>query len=98
MQEFVGRIRAAVDKYRLIEDGDHIAVGVSGGKDSLALLCGVRTCCPPVHTRQNRARRIRCARRHADGDPGAICKRSGGAKLLCLAGSSLMRMGRKNNI
>ena len=39
-----------------------------------------------------------CARRHADGDPGAICKRSGGAKLLCLAGSSLMRMGRKNNI
>ena len=41
MQEFVGRIRAAADKYRLIEDGDHIAVGVSGGKDSLALLCGL---------------------------------------------------------
>ena len=39
MQEFVGRIRAAADKYRLIEDGDHIAVGVSRGKHSLALLC-----------------------------------------------------------
>lgn len=41
MQNLMSRMRAAIDRYNMIEDGDSIAVGVSGGKDSLALLCGL---------------------------------------------------------
>ena len=33
--------RRAVDDYSMIEDGDKVAVGISGGKDSLTLLCAL---------------------------------------------------------
>lgn len=38
MKRLLSYVRRAVDDYNMIEDGDRIAVGVSGGKDSLTLL------------------------------------------------------------
>ena len=38
MQKLIGLVRRCVEDYRMIEAGDRIGVGVSGGKDSLALL------------------------------------------------------------
>ena len=38
MQKIVGLVRRCVEDYNMIESGDRIGVGVSGGKDSLALL------------------------------------------------------------
>lgn len=38
LQKLLSLTRKAVDEFQLIEPGDKIAVGVSGGKDSLAML------------------------------------------------------------
>ena len=38
MQKLMGLVRRCVDDYDMIREGDRIAVGVSGGKDSLVLL------------------------------------------------------------
>ena len=38
LKRLLSFVRQAADDYSMIEDGDHIAVGVSAGKDSLALL------------------------------------------------------------
>ena len=32
LQQVLSRVRKAVDDYGMIEEGDHIAVGISGGK------------------------------------------------------------------
>lgn len=41
MQELTGKMRAAADRYEMLAGHDRIAVGVSGGKDSMALLRGL---------------------------------------------------------
>jgi len=41
LQKVLSFIRRAVDDYHMIEEGDHIAIGISGGKDSLTLLYGL---------------------------------------------------------
>lgn len=38
LQQLLSYTRKAIDDYQMIDDGDHIAVGISGGKDSLTLL------------------------------------------------------------
>lgn len=38
LQQVMSYVRRAVDDYKMIETGDKIAVGISGGKDSLTLL------------------------------------------------------------
>lgn len=38
LQQVLSRVRKAVDDYGMIKEGDRIAIGISGGKDSLTLL------------------------------------------------------------
>ena len=42
LNDFTGSVRRAVDDYGMINEGDRVAVGVSGGKDSMLLLAALR--------------------------------------------------------
>lgn len=38
LQQVMSKVRQALEDYNMIQDGDKIAIGISGGKDSLTLL------------------------------------------------------------
>lgn len=42
MQKILGYMRKAIEEYNMIEDGDKIAVALSGGKDSTTMLLGLK--------------------------------------------------------
>lgn len=42
LQQILSYTRRAVDDYNMISDGDNIGVGVSGGKDSMTLICALK--------------------------------------------------------
>ena len=42
MQKILGYMRKAIDEYNMIENGDRIAVALSGGKDSTTMLLGLK--------------------------------------------------------
>ncbi len=42
MQKILGYMRKAIDNYEMIQDGDKIAVALSGGKDSITMLMGFK--------------------------------------------------------
>lgn len=42
MQRILSYLRRTIDNYNMIEEGDKIAVGLSGGKDSFTLLMGLK--------------------------------------------------------
>lgn len=51
LQQLLSQTRRAVDDYHMINAGDRIAVGISGGKDSLTMLYalnGLRRFYPPA--------------------------------------------------
>lgn len=41
MQKMLGYMRKAITDYNMLEDGDKVLVGLSGGKDSMVLLTGL---------------------------------------------------------
>ena len=42
MQKILGSMRKAIEEFHMIDEGDKIAVALSGGKDSITLLMALK--------------------------------------------------------
>ena len=69
LSDFTGTVRRAVDDYRMIQEGDRVAVGVSGGKDSLLTLTALAHL-RAFYPKPFRVEAITLDMGHADGRPG----------------------------
>ena len=65
MQQILGLVRRCVEDYHMISPGETVAVGVSGGKDSLLTLVALSrlrhffsgaVCCPRHHSGDRHSR------------------------------------------
>lgn len=59
MKKILSLTRRAIEEYNMISDGDHIAVGLSGGKDSIVLLSPIslsKICTNEISTQCNSCR------------------------------------------
>ena len=45
LQQLYSYTRRAIDTWQMIDEGDKIAIGVSGGKDSLTMLYALKVIC-----------------------------------------------------
>ncbi len=87
MEKLCSKIRAAIDKYSMIDEGDTVAVGISGGKDSLVLLeclCRIRQYYPKKFT----LKAITCdpcfGGKETDlNEIGRLCERWGVEYIIC---------------
>ena len=75
LQKVLSRVRQAVEDYHMIEEGDRIAVGISGGKDSLTLLLALnelrKFSAEVQHLCRNRGSGI--SKSGSERDPGTLC-------------------------
>lgn len=75
LQQLYSYVRQAIDDYQMIADGDRIAIGISGGKDSLTLLyalSGLRRFYPKKHVIKTKIGEIVFEERK-ESSPCALC-------------------------
>ena len=85
MQRILSYLRRTIDNYNMIEEGDKIAVGLSGGKDSFTLLMGLKAL---QRKKKKKNASISGAEVGCQGEIGAACAMASGAAAQAFGGST----------